>query len=89
MKRNNERKKESINHIYLDTTPTMAPKSDGYHYFSKNAATPRATNITSSPLRSYKLGGESVVYKNRCNGLLLSLFNWGNIRLGFLKPFFY
>ena len=44
----NGRKKESKNHIYLDTSPTMMPKSDELQYCSKDLVTPRATKFTSS-----------------------------------------
>ena len=54
--------KERRNCIYLDTSPAMVPKSDEHQYFSKNAATLRGTNITSSTQGSYKLGCDSVVY---------------------------
>jgi len=43
-----ERKKESRNQIYLKTSPVTVPKSDENQYFSKNVATPGATNFTSS-----------------------------------------
>ena len=40
---------------------------DEKKYCNKDAATPRATDFTSSTWGSYKLGGDNVVYTNRCN----------------------
>jgi len=57
-----QNKKERRNHIYLDTSSTMAQKSDEIKYCSKDATTPRATKFTSSTWGSYKLGGDNVVY---------------------------
>jgi len=56
------RKKESINHIYLDTSLITTPISDEQQYCSRNVATLGATNFTSSTSGYYKLGGDSVVY---------------------------
>ena len=53
--------KESRNHIYLDTSSKMVPKSDEPQYCSKDAATPRATNFTLSTQGSYKIKGDSVI----------------------------
>jgi len=40
----------------------MTPKTEELLYCTKDVATPRATNFTSSTQGSYKLGGDSVVY---------------------------
>ena len=53
---------ESRNHIYLDTSFAMTPKSDEHQYCNKNAATLGATNFTSSTCGSYKLAGDNDVY---------------------------
>lgn len=39
---------ERHNYIYVDTSPGTTPKSGEPQYCSKDAATPRATNITLS-----------------------------------------
>ena len=73
----NGRKKAVITY-YLDTSPTMMPKSDEHQYCSKNAIAPMATNFTLSNQGLYKLGGDSAIYTSKSDGF--SFCHCSNVR---------
>jgi len=65
------------------------PKSDEHQYFSKNAATPRATNFTLSTRGSYKIGGNNVVYTSKRDGSSFCHCSARKRPLGFVNLDFY